>query len=156
MIFLDSGLYITMFKSQLVSYLCCGWPQMAIPPAKHPNGLVWGKKTTGNHSVDVLIPQVQGFPRLSMAFHGFPSRLFPSFSHPAIAPKPRRPSVDATAPDTPQGALQPQSFPVGAGGRRLAERHVEKTKQYTYIYIIICTHMYFLYNLSIYLSIYLI
>ena len=41
MIFLDSpGLYITMFKSQLASYLCCGWPQMAIPPAKHRNGLV--------------------------------------------------------------------------------------------------------------------
>ena len=152
MIFLDSGLYITMFKSQLVSYLCCGWPQMAIPPAKHPNGLAWGKKrTTGNHSVDVLIPQVQGFPRLSTAFQQTVPIIFPScHSSETKTPKRRRNSTRHSA-----GGATTAVLSRGAGGRRLAERHVEKPNNvhiHIYIYIIICTHMYFLYNLSIYLS----
>ena len=83
----------------------------------------------------VLIPQVQGFPWLSMAFQQTVPIIFPScHSSETKTPKRRRNSTRHSA-----GGAKTAGVSRGAGGRRLAERHVEKPKN---VYIYICNYMY--------------
>ena len=140
MIFLDSGLYITMFKSQLVSYLCCGWPQMAIPQQNTP--MDWFEEKKPPETIVLMCWSLkskafQGFPWLSTAFQQTVPIIFPScHSSETKTPKRRRNSTRHSA-----GGATTAVLSRGAGGRRLAERHVEKPNN-VHIHIYIYTYMY--------------